>query len=328
MPSESTSLSRTLTDLSQACLNSQQAYAYAAQHTRNRGLKLLLKSYAQERARFRQQLGTLAAASGEPAGGEIAASEAGGAFGRGLANVRAWFSVRRQARQRLLLRKVQEAEGAAVAAYTRALSNQLGGPVEKVVRDQLRSVQNAQRWLDGLAARRTGDALLVRLYEQPAQVEQVVAALEGKGVTQDQIYVADVQQLTPDAADASERERSRWETMLVAALIGAVIGAVIVLPFALALRIYLPQVNGIFATTPTGVLLEYVVGGLIVGAIFGLYFSIFIGQDIVEDDAYFTAQSLDKGTLLVAVPATAANRAEIERVLGLQHQFEVQPKPV
>ena len=323
MPSESTSLSRTLTDLSGACLNSQQAYAYAAQHTRNRGLKLLLKSYAQERARFRQEL----AALGEPASGEIAASEAGGALGRGLANVRAWFTVRRQSRQRLLLHKAQEAEGQAVAAYTRALDGQLPGPVENVVRSQLRSVQNAQTWLEGLAARRTGDAVLVRLYEQPAQVEQVVAALEGKGVAQDQIYVADVQQLGPDADDAPERERSRWETMLMAALIGAVIGAVIVLPFAIALRMYLPQVNGIIATTPTGVLLEYVVGGLIVGAIFGLYFSIFIGQDIVEDDAYFTAQSLDKGTLLVAVPATAANRAEIERVLGLQHQFEVQPKP-
>lgn len=323
MPSESTSLSRTLDDLSQACLNSQQAYAYAAQHTRNRGLKLLLKSYAQERARFRDQLREV----GGPASTEITPSESSGAWGRGLANVRAWFIVRRQSRQRLLLHKAQEAEEAAVEAYTRALREGLPGPVENIVRSQLRSLQNAQKWLEGLAAHRTGDAVLVRLYEQPAQVKQVVTALEGKGVTQDQIYVADVQQLRPDADDAPERERSRWETMLVAALIGAVIGAVIVLPFAVALRLYLPQVNGIIATTPNGVLLEYVVGGLIVGAIFGLYFSIFIGQDIVEDDAHFTAQSLDKGTLLVAVPATSANRAEIERVLGLQHQFEVQPKP-
>ena len=50
MPSESTSLSRTLNHVSQACLNSQQAYAYAAQHTCNRGLKLLLQTYAHERA--------------------------------------------------------------------------------------------------------------------------------------------------------------------------------------------------------------------------------------------------------------------------------------
>jgi hypothetical protein len=323
MPSESTSLSRTLKDLSQACLNSQQAYAYAAQHTRNRGLKLLLKSYANERARFREQLGELA----EPASGEITTHESSGALGRGLANVRAWFTVRRQSRQRLLLHKVAVAEQEAVAAYTQALAEQPPAGLEATLRSQLAALQQAQKWLNGLAARRSGDAMLVRLYERPEQVQQVVTALAGKGVAQGDIYVADVQQLAPDAADAPERERSRWETMLVAALIGAIIGAVIVLPFAIAQRIYFPQVNGIFATSALGVLLEYLVGGLLVGAIFGLYFSIFIGQDIVEDDAYFTAQSLDEGTLLVAVPATAANRAEVERVLGLQHQFEVQPKP-
>lgn len=326
MPSESTSLTRTLNHLSQACLNSQQAYAYAAQHTRNRGLKLLLKSYADERARFREELRGLA----EPASAEITASESSGAVGRGLANVRAWFTVRRQTRQRVLLHKVMEAEQAAVAAYTSALAEPGVGSstaVESTLHSQLAAFRQAEKRLDALAAHRSGDAMLVRLYEQPDQVQQVVTALAGTGVAQDDIYVADVQQLTPDAADAPERERSRWETMAVAAAIGAIIGAVIVLPFAIALRIYFPQLNGIFATSPNGVLLEYVAGGLLVGAIFGLYFGIFIGQDTVEDDAYFTAQSLDKGTLLVAVPATAANRAAVERVLGLQHQFEVQPKP-
>ena len=121
MPSESTSLSRTLNLLNQACLNSQQAYAYAAQHTRNRGLKLLLKSYAGERAHFREQLREL----GEPLGGEIAAGESSGALGRGLTNVRAWFTVRRQTRQRVLLHKAMEAEQAAVTAYTQALNEGL-----------------------------------------------------------------------------------------------------------------------------------------------------------------------------------------------------------
>ena len=322
MPSESTSLSRTLNHLDQVCLNSQQAYAYAAQHTRNRGLKLLLKSYAQERAQFRQELRELA----KPESAEITASESSGALGRGFANVRAWFTVRRQTRQRLLLNKAAETEGAAISAYTAALSEPLPPAVEGTLRTQLAALRQAEGRLGALAARRQGDATLVRLYERPEQVQSVVAALTNTGVPREEIYVADVRQLEPDAADAPERERSRWETMLAAAIIGAVIGAVIMLPFAIAQRIYFPQLNGIFATTPMGVLLEYLAGGLLVGAIFGFYFAIFIGQDIVEDDAYFTAQGLDKGTLLLAVPATGANRAAVERVLGLQHQFEVQPK--
>jgi hypothetical protein len=80
--------------------------------------------------------------------------------------------------------------------------------------------------------------------------------------------------------------------------------------------------------TADGALLEYLVGGALVGAIFGLYFSIFIGQDIVEDDAWLYEQSLENGRVLLAVGTTAANRAAVARALGLQHQFEVQPQPV
>jgi hypothetical protein len=90
--------------------------------------------------------------------------------------------------------------------------------------------------------------------------------------------------------------------------------------------IYFPQVNGIVDDSPTGVLVEYLLGGALVGAIFGLYFSIIIGQDIVEDDAYFYEQSLENGKVLVAVPATPTNRTDVEKVLGLQHQFEVKPQ--
>ncbi len=130
----------------------------------------------------------------------------------------------------------------------------------------------------------------------------------------------------PYVNDKPDRERARWETMVAAALVGAVIGCLIVLPFAIAQRIYFPQLNGLVANSPTGVLIEYLVGGALVGAIFGLYFSIFIGQDIVEDDAYFYEQSLENGKVLVAVPATPTNRADVEKALGLQHQFEVKPQ--
>jgi hypothetical protein len=194
------------------------------------------------------------------------------------------------------------------------------------VHRQLAALYAAERRLASLAAPRSGNTMLVRLYERPDQAEQVVSALEGAGVARDQVLVADVERLRPYEQDTEGRQRTRFETMLAAALVGAVLGALILLPFAIALRIYFPQLNGFFADTPAGLLLEYVIGGALVGAIFGLYFSIFIGQDIVEDDAYFYEQSLENGRVLVAVPATANNRPAVEQVLGLQHQFEVKPQ--
>ena len=321
MDSQQTSLAQILSRLSQACFDSQEAYAYAAQHTRNRGLKLVLKSYAQERAQFQEQLHKFAPESG-PLGG----ASSGNALGRGWASMRAWFTVRRQSRQRMLMQKALQSDKAAITAYEDALRQQLPAELMTLARDQLGAFYRAESRLTSLAAPRRDGALLVRLYERPEQVTQVVSALEGAGVQRDQVFVADVDRLDPYVSDKPDRERARWETMVAAALVGAVIGCAIVLPFAIAQRIYFPQLNGIVANSPTGVLIEYLIGGALVGAIFGLYFSIFIGQDIVEDDAYFYEQSLENGKILVAVPATPTNRADVERVLGLQHQFEVKPQ--
>jgi uncharacterized protein (TIGR02284 family) len=320
-----TTLSQVLNRLYQALQTSQQAYAYAAQHTRNRGLKLVLKSYAQERAQFQEQLQQQMHSAGGDSSA-LSAHATDGAVGRGWASMRAWFTVRRQSRQRLLVGKALQSNTEAIAVYEEALRNDLPPAVNDLVHRQLSSLYAAERRLSSLAAPRRGNTMLVRLYERPDQAEQVVSALEGAGVTRDQVLVADVERLRPYEQDTEGRQRTRMETMLAAALLGAVLGALILLPFAIALRIYFPQLNGFFANTPTGVLLEYVIGGALVGAIFGLYFSIFIGQDIVEDDAYFYEQSLENGRVLVAVPATANNRPAVEQVLGLQHQFEVKPQ--
>lgn len=321
MESQQASLSPTLSRLSQACYDSQESYAYAAQHTRNRGLKLVLKSYAQERAQFQEQLRRFAH---EPA--PLTPQGTGNVLDRGWASMRAWFTIRRQSRQRMLMLKALQSDKTAITVYEDALRQQLPSELDALVRSQLAALHQSENRLTSLAAPRRDGALLVRLYERPEQVVQVVSALEGAGVQPDQVYVADVDHLAPYVNDKPDRERARWETMVAAALVGAVIGCLIVLPFAFAQRIYFPQLNGIIADSPTGVLVEYLVGGALVGAIFGLYFSIFIGQDIVEDDAYFYEQSLENGKVLVAVPATPTNRADVEKVLGLQHQFEVKPQ--
>lgn len=325
MESEQKTLSHTLSCLSQACFNSQEAYAYAAQHTRNRGLKLVLKSYAQERAQFQEQLAAFDP-SLAPGATPPVAHAAGNAVSRGWASMRAWFTIRRQSRQRLLMQKAQQSDKEAIVAYQDALGHGPAPELDRLLHEQLSALYRAENRLTSLAAPRRDGILLVRLYERPEQVVQVVSELEGAGVQRDHVYVADVEQLTPYADDVPDRERARWETMAAAAIVGAVLGFLIVVPFAIAQRLYFPQLNGIIADSPNGVLLEYMVGGALVGAIFGLYFGIFIGQDIVEDDAQFYEQSLENGKVLIAVPATPTNRADVEKVLGLQHQFEVKPQ--
>ncbi len=146
MESQQISLAQILSRLSQACFDSQESYAYAAQHTRNRGLKLVLKSYAQERAQFQEQLHRFA-----PASVPLGAQKAGGVLARGWASMRAWFTIRRQSRQRMLMQKALESDKAAIAAYEDALRQQLSSELATLVRDQLAALYQAERRLASLA---------------------------------------------------------------------------------------------------------------------------------------------------------------------------------
>jgi hypothetical protein len=109
MPQELIDLDHVLDPLIQVCITSEQRYLAAAQHARNRGLKLVLKTYAEQRIRFARQLRDIVR---QAEGGAVtnadpdhpAASNTGEAMNRGWNNIRAWFTVRRQSRQRLLLR--------------------------------------------------------------------------------------------------------------------------------------------------------------------------------------------------------------------------------
>jgi hypothetical protein len=81
----------------------------------------------------------------------------------------------------------------------------------------------------------------------------------------------------------------------------------------------------VFTSNPVGIVLEGVAAGALVGAFFALIFGLFIGRDAVEDDSYLSTQSLRQGDTLVAVFTDASHIAEAERIIGLRHQFEVEP---
>lgn len=339
MQNTDSNLAVTLNRLLDACSTSQNKLNQAAQQARNRGLKLLLKSYAQTHADYCAELQQLIA-PGSPAGGAAAstsgaaadsaaaapAAAADGGLKQGWTSMRAWFTVRRQSRQRMLIREAQHSEQSAVAEYEQALRANLPANAQAVVERQLAGLRATEQRLGALAAPRTDEALLVRLYDSPDTANRIVDALVAAGIGQQGIYTADVERINVAADDTPNRERARWMTMAAAAIFGAVVGMIIVLPFAIGQRIYFPQLRGILTDSPNGVLLEYLLGGALVGAVFGLYFSIFIGQDIVEDDAYIYAESLDNGRTLVAVATNPTTRPTVERLLGLQHQFEVKPQ--
>ena len=91
--------------LIQLCRQSERRILNTAEHIRNRGLKMVLKGYAQQRARFGDELRTLLGVNNLVAKPD---EHTRGGLKRGWLDIKAVLTVQRQRRQRMLLRDLEK----------------------------------------------------------------------------------------------------------------------------------------------------------------------------------------------------------------------------
>ncbi|RIK38053.1 MAG: hypothetical protein DCC55_22280 [Chloroflexi bacterium] len=276
--------------LIEASRASERRFYNASEHVRNRGLKLILKTYVQQRAQFADTLTRLLERAGDEPPTDV---DLGGTLSRGWTDVKATMIVRRQVRQQHVLTEVADEEDATLQAYEQALQQPLPDEVQKLIRQQVVEVERVQRRLRQLAG--AGDLrILTRLYDDAEEARQVL-------------------------------HRSMKDTILVAGGIGAGIGLVLSGLLALAHRLYFPEIGGILADTPAGVTIELISAGIVIGVLFGVVFGTLMGRDAAEDDTYLYTKSLQQGDTLVAVFTDKDKVSRAEQIVGLRHQFEVEP---
>jgi uncharacterized protein (TIGR02284 family) len=306
------------------CEESAKRFYNAAEHVRNRGLKLILKSYIQQRVRFVHELNSLVNRAGVESSPNEPVTEG---LSRGWSDIKATMTVQRQGRQQLLLSELASEETKVLGEYTQALKEPLPAPLLSTLERQYADLRTVQRRL-ALLAENADHSILVRLYNQATEADRVVQQLKRAGFAADDIYTTSVDQLDIYTDDRPQKRRSMRDTVVTSVLLGLLLGAGLGLLLALAQRTYFPQLGGIFTSTPGGVMIELIVTGALIGGLFALIFGLFMGRDAVEDDAYLSAESLRRGDTLVAVFTDQASVAEAERIIGLRHQFEVKPAPV
>jgi len=312
---------RRLNHLIQVCEESAKRFYNAAEHIRNRGLKLVLKSYVQERVRFANELRSLVNRAGEAVTSAEPVSES---LSRGWTDIKATMTVQREGRQDLVLAELAAEETKTLTQYTEAINEPLPPAIRTLIERQLAEIRKIQRRL-ALLAEETDHRILVRLFNHTSRAEQVIQQLTRAGFPRDDIYTASIEELDIYTGAAREKKRTMRDTVVTSVLIGLVFGAVLGLLFSFAQRYYFPEWNGVFTSNPVGIVLEGMAAGALVGAFFALIFGLFMGRDAVEDDSYLSTQSLRHGDTLVAVFTDPSHIAEAERIIGLRHQFEVEP---
>ncbi|CAN5572781.1 hypothetical protein BH10CHL1_BH10CHL1_26190 [soil metagenome] len=320
---ESNNLLQTLNHLIESCIESDKTLYSTAEQIDNRGMKLLVKSYAQQHAHFTTQLQDMVTQMGDtPPENRNAAA----AVSQGLSDVQAAMMVKRQGRHHAALLTALQTEDKTVDAYNTALKSSLPERIKAVITEQaerIRSIQAQLKLMTGETARQ----LVVRLYNRPGEAETVVDQLQRAGFTSGEIYTAPVEQAANIyAGDTQQRGRSKSQTVVAMGLAGAGFGLALGLLVGIFQNLLAPNTVGFLPASGFGAVVIVGVIGAVIGGIFGSIFGLLIGQNNAEDDAYLYTESLKDGDTLLVVFTDSRNKPEADRIVGLKHQREVAPK--
>lgn len=302
---------------------SKRNFYTAAAQIENRGTKLLLKAYAQERVRFIHELEqsrpqpTAAVVESTP-------TPAGGFFQRGWLALKSALVIRRQRRHRLLLAELQQMETNTMDAYAKVATTALPPALRTIVERQQERVRAVHRWVT-LLSQQQEQQVAVRLFDQWAAAEQAIGRLAQMGIPRSELAIVPVDNIATYGNDQGARPRATREAITTGGLLGLLVGGAVGLLYGSFHRTIFPDVDGFLTSSPTGIMWEVALYGALIGCVFALVFSTLIASSAAETDAHLDEESFQAGNTLVAVAANANNRREVERAIGLKHEHEIAP---
>lgn len=294
---------------------SAQALRHTGESVENRGLKLLLKVMAQERVHMfnalREVMGRESVAPLESA--EISPATT---LQHGLQDIQTSMTVQREGREDLALSHLVEGEEAMLTAYDAALA----GNVTDAMRVELEAQRaRVAQFHTRLAAVGEGvEPIVARVFDTRVEGESAVARLRERGLDASQIDAAPITQLARPMHTTTIASSSPKNTVAAGAFSGAIVGGIAGL--ALAAFVWAaPQFVGWITVGPWILLL----GAILIGAVFGSVFGLFIGQNQREDDLAVTADSLINGEILVVAYPQPQQVPMVEDVLQIHHAREL-----
>lgn len=310
----------TVNHLIQMSNESKRNFYAAAEQVENRALKLLLKAYAQERARFVGELQQSIAQSAQPA----SVSNPLSFFRRGWLDLKAALVVRRQRRHRLLLAELEQLESQTVSTYANAATQELPSGVRTIVERQYERIRTIHNRLDVLS-KQLERRVALRLFDRVEETDQAIARLAQLGIPRSDLAIIPIEQIAAYSNEQKARPRATCEAIITGGLLGLLAGGALGLLYGSFHRFYFPELDGYLTTTPTGTMLELGLYGAIIGLLFALVFSTLIASSAAETDAYLYEDSFQNGDTLVAVFTDQANINKVEQTIGVMHEHEIEP---
>jgi uncharacterized protein (TIGR02284 family) len=291
---------------------SELGFETAAEHIKNRGLKLLLKSYARQRARFGEEL------SGEIAkwGGAVQVIRNPlAALHRGWIDIKAALTVGRDNEAQVVLGECLRGERIALRQYEQARQAVLPVQVDEFLQQQAAEIEAVHDRLCRMAEC-SDEALLVQLFDHVEAAQRAVVQLEAAGIDREQI------RLTPVAETGAYHCECQRQRILESTSAGAFSGAVAGLLMGIIVSLGLG-----FAGTelPWAFVVAMLFLSIGVGSLGGGLFGLIIGHGVTEDDLYLYDDSTRNGSVIVTVQLDRMQTPQARQLLRQQRDQERKP---
>ena len=305
-------------ELIESCIRSERVLFSISEQVANGGLKVLLGTYAQERAEFAQELQRLDYQYGDTPPQD---DNPINALDRGWKDIKIAMTVGNENQEEEALKSAAESEKETLSDYEKALESALPDWLRSKVSAHQQQIMHEYKRISQMAGNEE-QRLVVQLFNSTGAAQHAIQELEQAGFSRDRISQEQIKpQVKPFQERKTERARSANNATLTGALIGAVIGLALGIGYGFMRINFDPQVA--MADVGWGSIVTSGLVGLAVAASFGSFFGFFVGRNAVEEDQYIYKESLEEGSTLVFVSAPAADVDNAADLMRVQHQQEL-----
>jgi len=298
----------------------ERGYAVAATNVNNRALKILFRSYAQQRVKFKDELFAEIQRLGGHA--RLGSSFLGmlGMIHRGRIDIFAALTIGAENVEKLVLKEVMIGEKVAIRAYEKTLRLDLPPEIREIVArqfEEVRKVVEQVRLMRGQNRKR----MLARLYDSVADARQALQSLKQAGLSEKAIELESLNHLR-----GLELYKGRGTTILETIISGAVGGAIWGTLAGVLAAIGILQISDLEGVATSTLLLlaglsalGLMAGGGFIGGMIGL----FIGWGIASEDSYVYDDSLKHGQILMRMTADKPRASAAWRIMN---EVEIQSR--
>lgn len=298
-----------LIKLARLCKASEKGYIVAAEGIRNRGLKLLFKTFAQQRSEYVSEL----QAEIQRAGRNSHISDSfRGFLHRGWISVKVAMIIGHQNRENAVLAECGRGERVILQAYQEAVNSELPPTSRAIVERQYEQIQDVARQIIRLRGG-SGYRLVIRLFNQAEDAARAVQALQAAGFVQNTIETVPFNQVI-----RTYRGEDKQSTILQSAIALALGGI-----FALGLlglltgisMIVFPETGSISEASNALTVIGTTVIGALIGAAIGALMGALMGASISQEDSFLYEDGMMHGDTMIMISVEDARAAEAADIM-------------